>query len=136
MPSLKKNSRTHRSLSSYLSSLNKENHLDFGNRVPNPQKKGVTKMICEESVNISYEVKQSKAALIKPLPPLNLESKENNAMIVEKMREEENNMIARNYGLDILDTLLESNRKERLTNILFTHNIPKDLRCRMIDWMI
>ena len=111
MPSLKKNSRTHRSLSSYLSSLNKENHLDFGNRVPNLQKKGVTKMICEESVNISYEIKQSKAALIKPLPTLNLEPKENNAMIIEKMREEENNMIARNYGLDILDTLLESNRK-------------------------
>lgn len=45
-------------------------------------------------------------------------------------------MIARDYACDIMDTLLESDQKSRLSNILFTHNIPKDLRCRMIDWMI
>lgn len=45
-------------------------------------------------------------------------------------------MIATNYGLDILDTLLENSRNDRLGDVLLSHNIPKDLRCRMIDWMI
>lgn len=49
---------------------------------------------------------------------------------------EENIMLSKNYGCDIMDTLIENDQKSRLSNILFTHNIPKDLRCRMIDWMI
>lgn len=51
-------------------------------------------------------------------------------------KKEENNMIGKNYSCDIMDTLLQNDHKSRLSNILFTHNIPKDLRCRMIDWMI
>ena len=45
-------------------------------------------------------------------------------------------MLARNYATDILDCLIETDKAIRLSNVLFTHNIPKDLRCRMIDWMI
>ena len=135
MPSIKKN-RTHRSLSSYLSSLNKENHLDFGNRAPHPQRKGVGKAVLEDVVPGDHEARQSRQGISKPLPPIYLESKEGSLAFEEKMRLEDNHMLMRNYGLDILDALLESDRRERLTNILCTHNIPKDLRCRMIDWMI
>lgn len=70
MPSIKKN-RTHKSLSSYLSSLNKENYLDFANRVPNP-KKGIGKMVSEDPVLVEHELRQSKQVYLKPLPPLNL----------------------------------------------------------------
>lgn len=71
MPSIRKN-RTHRSLSSYLSSLNKENHLDFGNRNPLPQKKGLIKIMADDPVYVDYKLKQSKEAIVKPLPPLRL----------------------------------------------------------------
>lgn len=49
---------------------------------------------------------------------------------------QQNNKIAKSYAYDILDTLIENDNKSKLSNILFTHNIQKDLRCRMIDWMI
>ena len=45
-------------------------------------------------------------------------------------------MLSKNYGCDIMDTLIENDQKSRLSNILYSHNIAKDLRCRMIDWMI
>lgn len=49
---------------------------------------------------------------------------------------EENLLIAKDYSIDILNTLIESDKNSRLRDILFTHNISKELRCRMVDWMI
>lgn len=39
MPSITKKTRPQRTLSSYLNTFNKENHLDFGNRVVQIPKK-------------------------------------------------------------------------------------------------
>ena len=50
MPSIK--SRAHHSVSSCTNSLNKENHLDFGNRVTQLHKKPPTRMLPEDHLDL------------------------------------------------------------------------------------
>ena len=75
MPTIK--SRVHKSLSSCINSLNKENHLDFGNRVPQVHKKLPLKIGQEDHANLEVEPKTYKAPAKEiPLIGINLSVKQ------------------------------------------------------------